>query len=53
VFEDDKGVLHVAYGNAAMVAAVELAKENIALKQRVDALEKALLSIQSRLGIKS
>jgi hypothetical protein len=53
VFEDDKGVLHVAYGNAAMVAAVELAKENIALKQRVDALEKALLSIQSQLGIKS
>jgi hypothetical protein len=39
VHTDEKGVLSVAYGNAALVACVELAKEVVALKARLAALE--------------
>jgi hypothetical protein len=39
VIEADDGDLSVAYGNAAMVSAVELAKELVALKHKVTELE--------------
>ena len=39
VSEDNDGTLALAYGNAAMVSAVELAKELVALKHKVAALE--------------
>ena len=39
VIEADDGDLSVAYGNAAMVSAVELAKELVALRNKVAALE--------------
>lgn len=39
VLEDVEGNLSVAYGNAALVAAVELAKEVVQLKARIEALE--------------
>jgi hypothetical protein len=39
VIESDDGDLSVAYGNAAMVSAVELAKELVALKHKVTELE--------------
>jgi hypothetical protein len=39
VHTDEKGVLSVAYGNAALVACVELAKEVVALKARLAVLE--------------
>lgn len=38
VIEDANGVLSVAYGNAALAAAVELAKEIVALKQQINDL---------------
>lgn len=39
VNEDDKGRLSVAYGNAALVAAVELAKEIVALRKELELLK--------------
>jgi hypothetical protein len=39
VSEDNEGTLALAYGNAAMVSAVELAKELVALKHKVTELE--------------
>lgn len=39
VIESDNGDLSVAYGNAALVSAVELAKEFVALKHKVAELE--------------
>jgi hypothetical protein len=42
VIENDKGELSVAYGNAALVACVELARENLMLKGRLARLEKLL-----------
>ncbi len=39
VTEGSDGMLAVAYGNAAMVSAVELAKELVALRNKVAALE--------------
>jgi hypothetical protein len=39
VIEDIDGNLSVAYGNAALVSAVELAKELVALRKRVEELE--------------
>lgn len=39
VIESDEGDLSVAYGNAALVSAVELAKELVALKHKVAELE--------------
>lgn len=39
VLEDHEGTLSVAYGNAALVAAIELAKEVVALKQEIQALK--------------
>ncbi len=40
VAEDSEGFLSVAYGNAALVACVELAKEVVSLRSRLDKLEK-------------
>lgn len=37
---DDHGILSVAYGNAALVAAVELAKEVVALRAELTALKE-------------
>lgn len=39
VQEDVEGTLSVAYGNAALVAAIELAKEVVELKKRLEVLE--------------
>lgn len=39
VMEDVEGNLSVAYGNAALVSAVELAKEIVELKKRLEVLE--------------
>lgn len=39
VQEDVEGMLSVAYGNAALVAAIELAKEVVDLKKRLEVLE--------------
>jgi len=39
VMEDIEGTLSVAYGNAALVSAVELAREVVELKKRLEALE--------------
>jgi hypothetical protein len=39
VHKNEEGVLSVAYGNAALVACVELAKEVVALKARLAVLE--------------
>ncbi|MCU1053242.1 hypothetical protein JAK47_01615 [Stenotrophomonas maltophilia] len=39
VLESDEGVLSVAYGNAALVSAVELAKAVVSLKDRISKLE--------------
>lgn len=39
VIESDDGDLSVAYGNAALVSAVELAKELVALKHKITELE--------------
>ena len=42
VLEGEDGKLSVAYGNAALVACVELARENLMLKDRLARLEKML-----------
>ena len=39
VLTDNAGKLSVAYGNAAMVSAVELAKDNVELRARIEKLE--------------
>jgi hypothetical protein len=39
VLTDNAGTLSVAYGNAAMVSAVELAKDNVELRARIEKLE--------------
>ena len=40
VMEDSDGFLSVAYGNAALVACIELAKEVVALKAEIAELKK-------------
>jgi len=42
VESDEHGILSVAYGNAALVAAVELAKEVVALRAELNALKEKL-----------
>jgi len=42
VGEDDKGILSLAYGNAAMVSAVELAKEIVNLKREIKMMKSKL-----------
>ena len=42
VIESEEGDLSVAYGNAALVAAVELAKEVVALRHEVEQLKQQL-----------
>ena len=39
VLTGNDGILSVAYGNAAMVSAVELAKDNVELRARIEKLE--------------
>jgi hypothetical protein len=39
VLADSDGTLSVAYGNAALVSAVELAKDNVELRARIEKLE--------------
>jgi hypothetical protein len=39
ILENEGGILSVAYGNAAMVSAVELAKDNVELRARIEKLE--------------
>jgi hypothetical protein len=39
VLTSNDGTLSVAYGNAAMVSAVELAKDNVELRARIEKLE--------------
>lgn len=41
VLTDERGILSVAYGNAALVAAVELAKEVAKLREELEALKSA------------
>lgn len=41
VLKDESGILSVAYGNAALVAAVELAKEVVKLREELEALKSA------------
>ena len=41
VLEDSDGILSVAYGNAALVAAIELAKEVVKLREELEALKSA------------
>jgi hypothetical protein len=40
VMKDGDGIRSLAYGNAALVTAIELAKEVVALRKRVEALEQ-------------
>jgi len=40
VLKDESGMLSVAYGNAALVACVELAKEVLKLRAEIEALKK-------------
>jgi hypothetical protein len=42
VSEDNEGTLALAYGNAAMVSAVELAKELVVLRREIEALKSKL-----------
>lgn len=39
IIEDSEGILSVAYGNAALAACVELAKEVVALRAEIEALK--------------
>jgi len=39
IMTSNDGTLSVAYGNAAMVSAVELAKDNVELRARIEKLE--------------
>jgi hypothetical protein len=39
---DENGLMSVAYGQAAMVAAVELAKQIVELKKEIEALKKGI-----------
>jgi len=41
VFESNDGHLSVAYGNAALITVIELAKEVIKLKAEIEALKAA------------
>jgi len=40
--KDETGILGLAYGNAALVSAIELAKDNLELRARIERLEAAL-----------
>ena len=42
VLADNEGTLSLAYGNAALVSAVELAKDNIELRARIERLESLI-----------
>jgi hypothetical protein len=39
---DENGLMSVAYGQAAMVSAVELAKQIVELKKEIEALKKGI-----------
>ena len=40
--KDEIGTLSVSYGNAALASAVELAKDNVALRARIERLESLI-----------
>ena len=46
VIEDNEGMLSVAYGNAALVSSIELAKEVVDLKNRLAELERIIVKLQ-------
>ena len=46
VIEDNEGMLSVAYGNAALVSSIELAKEVVDLKKRLAELERIIAKLQ-------
>ena len=46
VIEDNEGMLSVAYGNAALVSSIELAKEVVDLKNRLAELERIIAKLQ-------
>ena len=46
VIEDNEGMLSVAYGNAALVSSIELAKEVVDLKNRLAELERIITKLQ-------
>jgi hypothetical protein len=48
IYENADGILSVAYGNAAMASAVELAKEVVDLKARIDTLEALVLNLTGK-----
>lgn len=45
IIEDSEGILSVAYGNAALVSAVELAKEVVSLKAEVTELKNLVANL--------
>jgi hypothetical protein len=48
VCADDRGHLSVAYGQAALVSVIELAKEVVALRKEVAALRKQIVKLEKR-----
>jgi hypothetical protein len=48
VLADSDGTLSVAYGNAALVSAVELAKDNVELRARIEKLEAMVAKLIER-----
>jgi hypothetical protein len=48
VIASNDGTLSVAYGNAAMVSAVELAKDNVELRARIEKLEALVATLIER-----
>jgi hypothetical protein len=50
VIQDGDGIHSVAYGNAALAAAVELAKESVALRVEVAELRKMVATLVAKAG---
>ena len=48
VLTNNDGTLSVAYGNAALVSAVELAKDNVELRDRIEKLEAKLAALEAK-----
>lgn len=48
IIEDSEGILSVAYGNAALVSAVELAKDNVELRARIGRLESIISTLLNK-----
>lgn len=50
VIGDEDGILSVAYGNAALAAAVELAKESVAQKAEIAELRQMVTTLAAKVG---